>query len=149
MPTFRTILHSVGNNVGIVVPDDILESFGAGKRVPVVVTIDGGYSYRTTVAVMGGQNLISFNAETRAATGKRGGDEVEVTLEHDLAPRTVEVPEILATALAADPVASAAWDRLAPSRRKEHVRAITEAKADDTRARRLAKTLEQLRGSGS
>jgi hypothetical protein len=147
MPSFRTTLwNSGGNNVGIIVPDDILASFGAGKRVPVVVTIDGGYSYRTTTAVMGGKNLISFNADARTKTGKNGGDDVEVGLEHDTAPRIVEVPEALAVALAADPAAAAAWAKLAPSHQKEHARAITEAKGDDTRARRVAKAITALTG---
>lgn len=147
MPTFRTtLLATGGNNVGIVVPDEILASFGAGKRVPVAVTIDGGYSYRTTTAVMGGKNLISFNADTRAKTGRGAGDEVEVTLEHDTAPRTVEVPEVLAIALAADPVAAAAWAKLAPSHQKAHVTAILDAKSDDTRNRRVAKAIDMLAG---
>lgn len=146
MPTFRTKLAQSGNNVGIVVPSEIVEGFGVGKRVPVVVTIDGGYSYRNTISSMGGRFMISFNSETRAATGRGGGDEVEVTLELDTASRAVEPPPALAEALAADPVAAAAWSRLAPSHQKEHARAITEAKGDDTRARRVAKALEMLRG---
>lgn len=147
MPTFRTtLLATGGNNVGIPVPEDVVLSFGVGKRVPVVVTIDGGYSYRNTISSMGGRSLISFNADTRAKTGKVGGDEVEVTLEHDTAPRTVEVPEALAVALAADPAASVAWEKLAPSHRKAHVMAILEAKSDETRDRRIAKTLAALLG---
>ena len=55
MPTFRTVLHQVGNNVGIVVPEEVVLSFGVGKRVPVVVTVDGGYSYRNTISSMGGK----------------------------------------------------------------------------------------------
>lgn len=147
MPTFRTTLWSAGNNVGIVVPDDVLASFDAGTRVPVVVTIDGGYSYRSTTAVMGGRNLVSFNAETRAMTGKGGGDEVEVTLEHDTAPRTVEMPAALAEALAGEAGALAAWAKLPPSRQKEQSRLITTAKGEETRARRVAATVAMLAGS--
>ncbi len=100
MATFTTTLWSAGgNNVGIVVPPEVVESFARGKRVPVVVTVDGGYTYRTTTASMGGQVLVSFNAETRRATGHGAGDEVEVILEVDDAPRTVEVPAALATGL--------------------------------------------------
>jgi uncharacterized protein YdeI (YjbR/CyaY-like superfamily) len=71
---------------------------------------------------------------------------VEVTMVRDVGPREVEVPPALAAALAADPVAAAAWDTLAYSHRKEHARAISEAKADETRDRRVAKTIEKLRG---
>jgi hypothetical protein len=117
-----------------------------GKRVPVIVTLDGGYSYRNTTAVMGGLNLVGLSAEHRAASGFSGGETVDVTIERDYAPREVEVPEALATALAADPVAAAAWEKLAYSHRKEHARAITEAKADDTRARRVEKAIAMLRG---
>lgn len=146
MPTFRTRLAQSGNNVGIVVPAEIVEGFGVGRRVPVVVTVDGGYRYRNTISSMGGRFMISFNAETRAATGLGGGDEVEITLEHDTAPRTVEMPPELAAAAAGDPIVLAAWERLAPSHQKEHARAIAEAKGDDTRARRVAAALAKLRG---
>lgn len=84
MPTFRTVLEPTGgNNVGIVVPEEVVQSFDRGKRVPVVVTIDGGYTYSTTIGVMGGRYLVSFNAETRKQTGRGAGDEVEVQLDVD------------------------------------------------------------------
>ena len=84
MPTIRTVLESTGgNNVGIVVPEEVVPSFGRGKRVPVVVTIDGDYTYRTTIGVMGGRYLVSFNAETRKQTGRAAGDEVQVELTVD------------------------------------------------------------------
>ncbi len=143
--TFRTTLWaSGGNNVGIVVPEEVVASFGRGKRVPVVVTIDGDYSYRTTVASMGGKLLISFNAETRRATGRGAGDDVEVRLEVDDAPRTVEIPPALAQALADDPAATAAWEALAPSRKKAHALSVDGAKTDETRARRVAKVMASL-----
>jgi len=146
MPAFRTVLHQQGNNVGIVVPDEIVAELGAGKRPLVKVTIDGRYSFVYTVAVMGGRNMIGFSAAHRAASGFRGGDEVEVVLQLETAPREVEIPPQLAAALAADPVAAAAFDKLSFTFRKEHARAISEAKADETRQRRLDKILAGLRG---
>ncbi|MEA4943807.1 MAG: YdeI/OmpD-associated family protein [Propionicimonas sp.] len=147
MPNFRTVLKSFGgNNVGIVVPEDVVASFGKGKRVPVVVTIDGGYSYRNTITSMGGQFLLSFNAQTRKATGRGAGDEVEVTVDYDDAPRVVEVPPELAEALATDPDAAAAWAKLSYSHQRQHAEAIASAKAAETRARRIAATLTKLRG---
>lgn len=145
MVSFRTSLWaSGGNNVGIVVPEEIVLGFGRGKRVPVAVTIDGGYSYRTTIASMGGRFLISFSAETRAATGRGAGDEVEVTLEVDDAPRTVDVPPALADALAADPAAATAWKELSYSRQRAHALSVEGAKTNDTRARRVRKVIETL-----
>jgi hypothetical protein len=145
--TFRTILHAEGgNNVGIVVPEAVVTAFGRGRRVPVVVTIDGGYRYRNTIASMGGRFLISYNAETRSATGRAAGDEVEVRLDLDDAPRAVEVPHDLGAELAQDDVAKAAWDKLSYSRQRAHAESITGAKAADTRARRVGKVLAALRG---
>lgn len=84
MTVFRTVLESTGgNNVGIVVPEEIVLGFDRGKRVPVIVTIDGDYRYPTTIGVMGGRYLVSFNAETRKRTGRGAGDEVEVDLVVD------------------------------------------------------------------
>jgi len=145
--TFRTVLAAGGgNNVGIVVPEDVVLAFGRGRRVPVVVTIDGGYQYRNTIASMGGQYLISFNAETRTATGRGAGDEVEVRLDLDDAPRVVEVPDDLGAELAQDDVAKAAWDKLSYSRQRAHAESITGTKVAETRARRVTKVLAALRG---
>ena len=84
MAVFRTTLEATGgNNVGIVVPEDIVLGFQRGKRVPVIVTIDGGYTYPTTIGVRGGRYLVSFNAETRKQTGRGAGDEIEVELVAD------------------------------------------------------------------
>lgn len=144
--SFRTTLWaSGGNNVGIVVPEDVVTAFGRGKRVPVVVTIDGDHQYRTTIASMGGRFLISFNAETRKATGRGAGDEVDVRLDVDDAPRVVEVPDDLAAELAHDDVAKAAWDALSYSRQRAHAESITGAKTTPTRATRVAKALAALR----
>ena len=145
MTTFRTALWpGGGNNVGIVVPEEIVLGFDRGKRVPVVVTIDGGYSYRNTITRMGGQYLISFNSETRKATGRGAGDEVEVTLEVDDQPRTVDPPEALAAALADSPEAAKAWAALSYSKQRQHAESIAGAKTDETRQRRLTQTLHAL-----
>lgn len=149
MVSFRTTLWSAGgNNVGIVVPEEVVLGLGRGKRVPVVVTVDGDYTYRTTIASMGGQYLISFNAQTRAATGRGAGDEIEVSLEVDDAPRTVEVPAPLAAAFAEDPAAATAWAALSYSKQRAHAESIEGAKTEETRARRVQKVLDALRAAG-
>lgn len=144
--TFRAELSPTGgNNVGIVVPEEVVVAFGLGRRVPVVVTIDGGYQYRSTISSMGGRFLISFNAETRRATGRGAGDGVEVRLDVDDAPRVVEVPVDLAAALAHDDRAKAAWGALSASRQRAHAEAITGAKSPGTRAKRVAAVMAALR----
>ena len=144
--TFRTVLWASGsNNVGIVVPEDVVLGFGRGKRVPVTVRIDGDYTYRNTIASMGGKYLISFSAETRKATGRGAGDEVEVRLDIDDAPRTVAVPPALAAAFQEHPAAANAWNQLSYSKQRLHAESITGARTDETRARRVEKTLSELR----
>ncbi len=128
---------------GIVVPDDAVEALGTSRRPSVTVDIDG-YTYRSTVARMGGQYLIPFAQEHRRASGIEPGRPVQVTLELDTAPRTVEIPADLAAALAEKPGARDAFDGLSYSVRKEHVRQVETAKAADTRARRIERILEGL-----
>ena len=124
-----------GNNTGIEVPAEVIEGFGAGKKPPVVVNVNG-YEYRSTVAVMGGRFMIPFSSDKRAATGIEGGDAIVVDLEVDTAPRTVEVPDDLAAALDAGG-ARAAFDALSTSARKAHVTSVESAKAAETRQRRV------------
>jgi hypothetical protein len=129
---------------GIEVPADVVAALGSGGRPPVTVTI-GGHTYRTTVARMGGRYLVPLSAQNRAAAGVAAGDRVEVDIEPDTAPREVEVPADLAEALAGDTAARATFDGLSHSHRKEWVRWVEEARKPETRATRLARTVESLR----
>jgi uncharacterized protein YdeI (YjbR/CyaY-like superfamily) len=97
--------------------------------------------------VMGGRYLLPVAAEVREGSGVAAGDEVEVDVELDTAPREVTVPDDLAAALAAEPAAKAAFDALSFTNRKEMARSLEDAKAPETRARRLVKALETLRGA--
>jgi len=145
MLTIRTTLAPTGPATAIILTDEQVAELGTVKNPPVVVTI-GERSQRLRVARMGGQNLIGLSKAARAALGVEIGDEVTAQVELDTAERTVEVPAELAQALDADPAARAAFDALPYSHRKEHARAVAEAKKPETRARRVAKTLEMLRG---
>jgi hypothetical protein len=128
---------------GFQVPGEVVERLGAGKRPPVKVTINR-HTWSSTVAVMGGRYMLGVAAEHRAAAGVTAGETVTVTLELDAEPRTVDVPADLARALKAAG-ARDAFERLAPSHRKEHVRAIEDAKRPETRAKRIAKTVEAVK----
>ena len=142
---FRAIVELNGKTAtGIEVPAEVVTALGGGGRPPVTVTI-GGHAYRTTVARMGGRYLIPLSAENRTAAGTAAGDEVDVDIEPDTAPREVEVPADLAEALAGDAAARATFDGLAFTHRKEWVRWVEEAKKPETRAIRLARTVESLR----
>ena len=127
---------------GIQVPDAVVEALGAGKRPPVAVTV-GGYTYRTTVAPMGGAFWVPLAAEHREAAGVAAGQEVDVSVVLDTAPREVALPDDLATAM--DDAAHTTFAGLAPSHKKEWVRWVEEAKKPETRVTRIEKTVESLR----
>jgi hypothetical protein len=142
---FRTTVDLGGKTAtGMRVPADVVAGLGSHKRPPVRVTING-YTYRTTVAVMGGEFLLPLSAENRAGAGVAAGDEVEVDIELDSEPRVVSVPDDFAAALAGDAAAKQRFDALSYSNQSRQVIAIEQAKTPETRARRIEKALSQLR----
>ncbi len=138
--SFKTTLHQVGNNTGIVVPPAIIEALAAGKKPALTVSVNG-YTYRSSVATMGGQFMISFSSAHRAATGLKGGEKIEVTLELDTAPRVMEVPPDLRAALDKDKAAKAYFATLSYSNQRRHIEPIIDAKTPETRARRIEKSV--------
>jgi len=142
---FRTSIESSGKNTtGIIVPPELVEQLGAGKRPAVKVTV-GKHTYRSSVASMGGQFMISLSADNRAKAGVAAGDTVEVELELDSAPRSVTVPAELADLLAGDPAAKQFFDSLSYSNQRWHVEQIEGAKTPETRQRRVEKSFTMMR----
>ncbi|MBA2382665.1 MAG: DUF1905 domain-containing protein [Chloroflexi bacterium] len=129
--------------VGFAVPEDLVLALGKGKRPPVNVTING-YTYRSTVAPMGGRYLVGVSAENRAAAGVLGGETHDIELSLDTAPREVELPPEFATALDHDPEARRTFDALSPSNKGYHTALIAGAKTDETRQRRIDKSIAAL-----
>jgi hypothetical protein len=125
------------------VPFDLKEAFGRA-RPPVRVTIRG-HTWRTTPGVYDGVGHVVVNRSVKDATGVDAPDRVRVTMELDDEPRTVDVPNDLRAALAEDPGASTAFDRLSFTHRREYVEWVDEARRPETRARRIAATVERVR----
>lgn len=143
--TFRTVLRLEGKTAtGIQVPPEVVAALGKTKKPPVLVTI-GKHTYRSTVAAYGDVYMIPVSAENREKAGVKAGDEIEVTLTLDTAPRVVEVPPDFAAALAAEPEAQRFFESLSYSHKRRHVLHIEDAKTPETRQRRIAKTIEALR----
>jgi hypothetical protein len=140
---FTTRMAQSGNNTGIPVPPEVIEALGGGKRPAVNVTVNG-YSYRSTVAPLSGQFLISFSSDKRVESGIAGGDEIEVELTLDTASRAVEPPADLVAALDASPGTRAAFDDLSPSKQKAHVVSVESAKSEETRQRRVTAVVAAL-----
>ncbi|TDT78712.1 uncharacterized protein DUF1905 [Arthrobacter sp. AG258] len=141
---FTTILQLDGATAtGIRVPDDVVAALGGGKRFPVQVTING-VTYPSTVATMKGEPKVPVSSEIRKLAGIKAGDEVTVELSADDKPRSVDVPEDLAAALAADSAAAERFQSLSYSNQRRHVLAVTGARTEETRSRRIAAVLAEL-----
>ncbi len=139
--TFRSeILQDGKTATGIHVPDKVVAALGSSRKPAVSVTING-YTYRSSIASMGGRFMLPVSAEVRGKAGVAGGDVVEIEVELDTAPREVAVPDDLTAALDAEPSARAFFDKLSYSNRLRHVLAISDAKTDETRQRRIAKSV--------
>jgi hypothetical protein len=142
---FRTTIQQNGKTaMGFEIPPHVVESLGAGKRPPVTVTING-YTYRNTVAVMGGAYMIGVSSEHRGPAGIKGGEEVEVELALDTAPREITVPAELQAALDAEPEAQATFEKLSYSNKSWHTLQVTGTNNPETRARRIEKSIAALR----
>ena len=139
-----TLLQSGKTATGIEVPAKIVESFGAGKKPPVRVTING-YTYRNTIAVMGGVYMVGVSAEHRKGAGIEGGQQIEVTIELDKDAREVEIPPEFQQALNKNAAAKKTFDTLSNSKKKAIVIPIKDAKTDETRDRRIEKAIGFLK----
>ncbi|MEV4622974.1 YdeI/OmpD-associated family protein [Asanoa sp. NPDC049573] len=142
---FRTLVEPPEPMRGLEVPPAVVEALGGGARPPVTITVNG-HSWKSRVAIMRGRHLLGLSNANRTAAGVATGDEVEVDLVLDAEPRVIVEPPDLAQALDAEPAARAAWDKLAYSHKREHVRAIESAKKPETRRNRIEKAMATLRG---
>lgn len=145
---FRTKILQAGKTAtGVEFPPKVVEALGAGKRPPVSVTING-YTFRSTVAVMGGKYMLGISADVREAAGVAGGDTVDVQAELDTVPREMTVPPELSKALARNPKAKAFFDQLSYSKKRLYTAPIESAKTDETRQRNLDKAIAALGKGG-
>jgi hypothetical protein len=141
---FRAVIELSGKTAaGIHVPPEVVAALGPSRKPAVRATING-FTYRSSVAVLGGEFMLGVPPEFRAGAGVAAGDEVEIDLELDTAPREVTVPPDLAAALQADAAAQRTFDALSYSNKRRLVEPIAAAKAAETRQRRIAKTVAML-----
>ncbi|HYN69033.1 MAG TPA: YdeI/OmpD-associated family protein [Candidatus Eisenbacteria bacterium] len=142
---FRTTILTAGKTAaGIRVPDDVLAALGPSKKPAVSVTISG-HTYRSTVAWVDGAPMVGVSVENRAAAGVAGGEEVDVNMELDTAPREVSVPPDFEAALDREPEARRFFDGLSYSDKRWHTLPMEAAKTDETRQRRIEKSMGLLR----
>lgn len=134
-------LHPRGPAAAVILTDEQVQALAGGPKTPAVtVTVNGGYTFQGRVGRMGGENLLGFNRAVRDAAGVSAGDTIDVVIVAETSERTVDVPPDLADAIAAAG-ATEAFQKLAPSHRKEYVRWVTEAKKPETRAKRIAEAV--------
>jgi hypothetical protein len=140
-----TLVSDEGSSAtGIIVPFDVPETFGTRARVPVRGTING-YPFRSSLMPMGGCYIMAVNKTMREGAKVAAGDEVDMVMERDVEERTIEAPAELKKELAKNKKAQARWDELAYTVKKEMANAITGAKQEETKKRRLAKVMQVLK----
>lgn len=143
--TIRILIQGTGEtSAGVQLPDEVVEALGKGKKPPVKATING-YTWRSTVAVMGGEYWLGVSKDVRRQAGVEAGQEVDLTLELDTEERILEVPADFAAALDAEPEARRFFDSLSYSNRRRFTYSIDDAKTPETRQRRIEKSVAQLR----
>lgn len=142
--TFKTVLekHDKSEATGITIPFDVEKVFGA-KRVPVKVKINDA-EYRSTVMRMDGRYMMAVPKVFRNAAGIQAGDEITVIMEKDTEKRKVEIPKDLSDALKKAKLQDV-FSKMSYTHQKEYVNAINEAKKEETRIRRIEKTIEMLK----
>jgi hypothetical protein len=142
---FHTTILTAGKTAaGIRIPEDVLAALGTSRKPAVRVTING-YTYRSTVAWVNGAPMVGVSAENRAAAGVSGGEDVDVDLELDTQPREVTIPPEFEAELAREPAARRTFDGLSYSDKRFHTLPIEGAKTDETRRRRIEKSIAALR----
>ena len=144
--TFKVKIQEArgGGGAWVEIPFDVSAVFGTRGRVAVKATFDGK-PYRGSLAPMGkGKHVLGILKDIRAALGKEVGDMVTVVIEPDTEPRVVKVPDDLAKALSKNKTVKAAFDKLPYSHQKEYVRYIEETKKEETRKKRIEKTIEMM-----
>ena len=140
---FRTVVEPPEPMRGLEVPPTVVQALGGGARPAVTITING-HSWKSRIAIMRGRHLLGLSNANRQAADVGIDEEIEVELELDTEPRVVVEPADLTQALDDDPVARAAYDNLAYSHKREHVRAIESAKKPETRRLRIEKAIAAL-----
>lgn len=144
MAKFETTILTAGKTAtGICIPDDIIEKLNAGKKPPVKVTINS-FTYQSTVAVMSGKYMVGVSADVRAAAGVKGGDKLIVEIVIDTEAREVSIPPDFKKALGKNAKAKKFFESLSYSRQKNYVTIIEQAKTEETRQRRIEKSLADL-----
>jgi hypothetical protein len=153
IPFTSVILQAEGMKAtGVPVPDGVVAELGSAKNAPVTVTLRAAgstgdwYTYRTSIATRNGSYIMSFSSANRDASGLGAGDAVEVTVELDTTPRTVQLPEDLTSALTAVGGLDA-FLALSYSRQRGYVDPVEAAKSVDTRQRRIEKIVDEFGGS--
>lgn len=143
---FTAKIGIVGINPCVNVPEEISRVLGKKGNIPVRGAVNGFPFRSTLVPVKEGPYRLYLNMGMRKGAGAEAGDTVEILLEPDPDPRPEPVPGPLMDALGLDPGAAAAWDALAPSRRREILRYLNSLKSRDALARNVEKVIRILKG---
>ena len=140
--TYETKVIGYKNHASIAIPDEVLSKLGTNRRAPLKVTING-HTYQSTATAVDGECRVVFPQKDRDAAGAKADDIITVTLELDSGVREVEMPSELTQALQTAGLTEV-FAAQTYSKRKEFARQVSEAKAEETRVKRIAKILDEV-----
>jgi hypothetical protein len=126
----------------VVVPDEIAGALDGARRVR--GTIAGKPFEGALQSRGGGRKTLLVKRELRDLLGLVPGDVVDVAVEPDVRPRTIDVPDELAAALDDHPHVARAFAALAPSHRREYADWIAQAKKPETKRARVERALSMI-----
>lgn len=138
------LLNAGGGGMFVKVPYDVEKEYGKKNMIPVNVTFDGE-PYRGSIANMGDGPCLIILKAIREKIGKQEGDTFSITVEHDIAPRKVELPTEIKSLLNKNKSEKEYFNSIAFSHQKEYVKWITDAKREETKTARLEKMLMMLK----
>jgi len=143
---FKAVLREArGGGAGVMIPLDIAQAMGGRKQFRVVGTFNGVAMKTSTFPYEGEGLWLGVHKATREKAGVAFGEDVELEISRDDAPRVVELPPELEAALAAEPALRERFEALSFTRRRELAESVGRAKKPETRAARLEKALANLR----
>jgi hypothetical protein len=136
------VLSAQRGGHAVVVPKDVAATFSS-KR-PLVLAHINGVEYRSRLMIYGGQCYLGLRKDLLRQLDVAAGDRVQIELAEDREERVVVEPPELTQALADNPAARAAYEKLPFTHRNEYARWIDEGKKPETRADRVVKTIKRL-----
>src|SRR3954469_874766 len=145
-------LYQGGHGMWLVahMPFDARAEFGTGGIIRVQGTINGFPFHSSIFPHRSGRHFMMVNKKMRAgAQVSEPGDQVDLTLELDRAPKAVKLPPALRKAIDADPAAKKFFDSMPPSSQRYRADMVNDVKTAAGKQRKIAAIVKHMADTGA